>query len=38
MIEGDDQEKGFAYESIMGLKENINFCLKNGLDMVVFCH
>ena len=20
------------------LKENINFCLKNGLDMVVFCH
>ena len=38
MIEGDDQEKGFAYESIMGLKENIDFCLKNGLDMVVFCH
>ena len=38
MIEGDDDEKGFAYEAIMGLKENIAFCLKNGLDMVVFCH
>ncbi len=38
MIEGDDDEKGFAYEAIMGLKENIDFCLKNGLDMVVFCH
>ena len=38
MLDGDDDEKGFAYEAIMGLKENINFCLKNGLDMVVFCH
>ena len=40
MIDGDegDEEKGFAYEAIMGLKENIDFCLKNDLDMVVFCH
>ena len=38
MLDGDDDEKGFAYEAIMELKENINFCLKNGLDMVVFCH
>ena len=38
MLDGDDDEKGFAYEAIMGLKENIDFCLKNGLDMVVFCH
>ena len=38
MLDGDDEEKGFAYEAIMGLKENIDFCLKNGLDMVVFCH
>ena len=38
MIEGDDDEKGFAYEAIMGLKENIDFCLENGLDMVAFCH
>ena len=38
MLDGDDDEKGFAYEAIMGLKENIDFCLKNDLDMVVFCH
>ena len=38
MIEGDDDEKGFAYEAIMGLKENIAFCLENELDMVIFCH
>ena len=40
MLDGDegDEEKGFAYEAIMGLKENIDFCLKNDLDMVVFCH
>lgn len=34
----EEDEKGFAYEHIMGLKENITFCLKNDLDMVVFCH
>ena len=38
MLDGDDEEKGFAYEAIMGLKENIDFCLKNKLYMVVFCH
>ena len=38
MLDGDDGEKGFAYEAIMGLKENIAFCLENGLDMVAFCH
>ena len=36
MIEED--EKGFAYEHIMGLKENIAFCLNNELDMIAFCH
>ena len=36
MIEED--EKGFAYEHIMGLKENIAFCLNNQLDMIAFCH
>ena len=36
MIEED--EKGFAYEHIMGLKENITFCLNNQLDMIEFCH
>ena len=38
MLDGDDGEKGFTYEAIMGLKENIAFCLENELDMVVFCH
>ena len=38
MIEGDDDEKGFAYEAIMGLKENITFCLENKLDMALFCY
>lgn len=36
MIEED--EKGFAYEHIMGLKENIAFCIDNQLDMIAFCH
>ena len=36
MIEED--EKGFAYEHSMGLKENIAFCLNNELDMIAFCH
>ena len=34
----EDDEKGFAYEHIMGLKENIAFCLNNHLDMIAFCH
>ncbi len=34
----EDDEKGFAYEHIMGLKENIAFCLNNQLDMIAFCH
>jgi len=38
MIDEDDEEKGFAYEHIMGLKENIAFCLNNQLDMIAFCH
>ena len=34
----EENEKGFAYEHIMGLKENIAFCLNNQLDMIAFCH
>ena len=34
----EEEDKGYSYEHIMGLKENIAFCLENGLDMVVFCH
>ena len=41
LIEGEtdeEEDKGYSYEHIMGLKENIAFCLENGLDMVAFCH
>ena len=34
----EEEDKGYSYEHIMGLKENIAFCLENGLDMVAFCH
>ena len=36
--ETEEEDKGYSYEHIMGLKENIAFCLKNDLDMVAFCH
>ena len=41
LIDGETEEeedKGYSYEHIMGLKENIAFCLENELDMVIFCH
>ena len=41
LIDGETEEeedKGYSYEHIMGLKKNIAFCLENGLDMVAFCH
>ena len=41
LIDGETEEeedKGYSYEHIIGLKENIAFCLENGLDMVAFCH
>ena len=41
LIDGETEEeedKGYSYEHIMGLKENIAFCLENELDMVAFCH
>ena len=34
----DEEEKGYAYEHIKGIIENIYFCLENQLDMVSFCH
>ena len=34
----EEEGKGYSYEHIMGLKENIAFCLENELDMVIFCH
>ena len=36
--ETEEEDKGYSYEHITGLKENIAFCLENELDMVVFCH
>ena len=41
LIDGETEEeedKGYSYEHIMGLKENIAFCLNNQLDMIAFCH
>ena len=34
----EEEDKGYSYEHIMGLKENIAFCLENELDMVIFCY
>jgi len=34
----EEEEKGYAYEHIRGIMENINFCLENNLDLVSFCH
>lgn len=33
-----DDETGYAYEHIMGIKENIEFCLEHSLTMVLVCH
>ncbi len=32
------EEKGFAYEHLKGILENIDFCIENNLDMISFCH
>ena len=34
----EEEDKGYSYEHIIGLKENITFCLENKLDMALFCH
>ncbi len=36
--EEDDEEKGYSYEHIKGFIENINFCIKNELDLFSACH
>ena len=33
-----EDEKSYTYYDIMGLKENITFCLENKLDMALFCY
>lgn len=34
----DQAEQGYALAHIKGIIENINFCVANGLDLMVFCH
>jgi hypothetical protein len=33
-----DEEKGFIYECIKGIIENIDHCLANNLGIISFCH
>lgn len=33
-----DEEKGFAYQHIKGVIENIDYCIANDLDLISFCH
>lgn len=33
-----DEMKAFAYNSIKGFKENIDFCHQNELSLISFCH
>lgn len=37
IMESDD-EKGFAYEHIMGIIKNIDYCIANKMDLITFCH
>jgi hypothetical protein len=37
-LEDDPDEKGFAYEHLKGILENVNFCFDNNLDLISFCH
>jgi hypothetical protein len=34
----EDEDKGCAYEHIKGIKENIEYCIKNNFEMINFCH
>ncbi len=33
-----DETKAFAYNSIKGFKDNIDFCCQNNLSLISFCH
>lgn len=33
-----DEIKAFVYNSIKGFKDNIDFCYKNNLSLISFCH
>ena len=34
----EDEDKGCAYAHIKGIKENIEYCIENNLEMINFCH
>lgn len=34
----EDDDKGCAYEAIIGIRKNLKFCMDSGLDLVSFCH
>ena len=34
----DEEEKWYAYEHIKWIKENIEYCVENWLDMVIFAY
>lgn len=36
--EEDNEEKGFAYQHIKGIIENIDYCINNNLDLITFAH
>ena len=33
-----DEIKAFVYNSIKGFKDNVDFCYKNNLSLISFCH
>ena len=37
-LSDDPDEKGFAYEHLKGITDNVNFCIQNNIDLVSFCH
>ena len=40
LLDGDDEDedKGCVYEHIRGIIVNIEYCIKNNLEMINFCH
>jgi hypothetical protein len=36
--DADQEDKGFAYQHIQGILQNLEYCIKNDLALIVFCH
>jgi hypothetical protein len=32
------EEREYAYEHLVGIRDNVEFCIQNKLDLVSFCH